>query len=120
MHQGTAFALFFTSLVAGTVGLIYYTIHTRHKEKLMLIEKGADAKLFQTEPRKKNYFFTILLGTVFICISLGITFGFFLQNSMYEKGIVNRGNPLPYFVCVFLMIGIGFVSTFFLNKKLNR
>ena len=120
MHEGTAFALFFTSLVAGTVGLIYYTIHTRHKEKIMLIEKGADAKLFQTEPKKRNYFFTILIGTVFICISLGIVLGFLVQDSLYSEGMINRGNPMPYFVCVFLMVGIGFVSTFFLNKKLNQ
>lgn len=113
-------ALFFTFSITGTVGLIYYYYHTRHKERMMLIEKGADAKLFKTEPKKKNYFFTIVVGIVFICLGLGIVLGFVFSGAAYSLGWIHHdGNPLPYFTGIFIMIGLGFLASYFASKKLN-
>ena len=120
MNEGTAIALFFILIVGGIVGLIYYVIHTKHKERVMLIEKGADAKLFQVEPRKKNYFFTVIIGIVFVCLALGFTLGAIFSVMAYDFGwIRHQDNPLPYFTAIFLMIGVGFLASFYASKKLN-
>lgn len=115
-------ALFFIFSIGGTVGLIYYYYHTRHKERMMLIEKGADASLFQSKPKnKRNYFFTVVLGILFLSIALGIFAGFIFSNLAEGWGwISNDDNPLPYFIGVLMMIGIGFITSFFASKKLNQ
>ena len=121
MDGSIAAALFFIIGLGGTVGLIYYYYHTRHKERMMLIEKDTEAKLFQEEPKKRNYFFTVILGILFISIALGIFLGFIFANLAYEWGWVRKSNnPVAYFIGVFLMIGIGFLCSFFAGKKLNK
>lgn len=114
------FAAFLFSMVISIGGLIFFWLYTRHKERAQLIEKGADASLFQTEPRKKSYFFAMLLGILFVCIALGIGVGFILEDALRDSDLMRRNNsgPGPYFFGIFLMIGIGFISAFFLNKKL--
>lgn len=121
MNEATGIIMFFVFVIGGTVGLIYYVIFTRHKEKMVLIEKGADPKLFQTEPRKKNYFYTVIIGIIFICLALGILLGTLFSSVAYNWGwIRHNDNPTPYFVGIFLMIGVGFLASFFASKKLNK
>lgn len=121
MDGGLVAALFFVFSIGGTVGLVYYYFHTRHKERVLLIEKGADAKLFQAEPRKRNYFFAVVIGIVFICLALGIVLGAIFASIAYDYGWVRHdGNPLPYFTSVFLMIGVGFLVSYYAGKKLNN
>ena len=122
MSEATGIIMFFIFVIGGTVGLIYYGIFTRHKEKMILIEKGADPKLFQTEPRKKGYFYTVIIGIEFVCLSMGIGLGFVFDNVMYNWGWVSyRGDhPAPYFMSIFLMIGVGFLLSFYASKKLNK
>lgn len=114
------FAAFLFSMVIAIGGLIFFWMLTRHRERTQMIEKGADASLFQSEPSKKNYFFIMLLGILFICIALGIGLGFILEDALQDSNFIGRNNngPGPYFFGIFLMLGIGFVSAFFLNKKL--
>lgn len=115
--------LFFFSMVILVGGLIFFYLFSRHRERTQMIEKGADASLFQTEPRKKNYFFAMLLGILFICLSLGIGIGFMIEGMLEEAGYLryNNDHPGPYFFSIFLMLGVGFIVAFFLNKKLiNR
>ncbi|GHE52727.1 MULTISPECIES: DUF6249 domain-containing protein [Roseivirga] len=122
MEASTVFAVFLILTIGGAVALIYYYYHTRHKERVLLIEKGADAKLFNIEPRKKNYFFIVVLGIVCICIALGIMLGFGLEALMNDLGWMDKrgDNPGPYFVSLFLMLGSGFLFSYFLNKKINQ
>lgn len=113
-------AFVFIAIFAGAFGIIYYFLQSRHRERMALIEKGADAKLFQTEPRKRNYFFAMLLGVLFVCISLGIAFGFAIDEWMFSYGRYRGDNPGPYFMMIFLFIGIGFITSYFLHKRLNN
>ncbi len=117
MNEGTAFAFFFITLFALFFGLIYYYLLTRHKERLMLIEHGADAKLFQASPQNRSYFFSMMIGVVFICIALGIGAGALLDEFVFVD-YFNEHNPTPYFISIFFFIGAGFISSFFLSKKL--
>ena len=63
----------------------------------------------------------MLLGILFICIALGIGVGFLVEDAMMDSGMIrkNNSNPGPYFFGIFLMLGVGFVTAFLLNKKLN-
>ncbi|MFT6871291.1 MAG: ABC-type Fe3+ transport system permease subunit [Roseivirga sp.] len=111
--------LFMASLVIAIAGLIFFWLLTRHRERAQLIDKGADASLFQTDPRKKNYFFTMIIGVLFVCLALGIGLGFVFEGWMQDNGwLKHNGSPGPYFFGIFLMLGIGFIASFFLNKKL--
>ena len=117
MDGEVAVALFFISFFGFIFGVVYYFLMTRHKERMSLIENGADAKLFQTEPRKKNYFFSMMVGIVFICLALGIAIGAVLDQYVFTD-YYHDDNPAPYFTSIFFFIGVGFVSSFFLSKKL--
>ena len=117
MNEGTAIAFFFITLFALFFGLIYYYLLTRHKERMMLIENGADANLFQTSPRKKSYFYSMMIGVVFVCLAFGIGVGALLDEYVFVD-YYNDHNPAPYFISIFFFIGAGFISSFFLSKKL--
>jgi len=122
---GILFILFIILLLS-IAGLIFFSLLTRHRERTMLIEKGADASLFQAEPKKRNLFFTIILGCLLVCLSLGIGLGYVLESlliSMIEpdpnfNGYRSNDQPLAYFFTIFLMLGVGFIASFFLHRKL--
>ncbi|WP_339609345.1 DUF6249 domain-containing protein [uncultured Roseivirga sp.] len=126
MDEDLIFGLFMVIFWLGIAGLIFFSLLTRHRERTMLIEKGADASLFQTEPKKRNLFFTIILGCLLVCLSLGIGLGYLLDNllsNMSESNIQfdryrSNDHPGAYFFTIFLMLGVGFISSFFLHKKL--
>lgn len=119
MDGEAAVAIFFISLFALIFGVVYYFLMTRHKERMSLIENGADAKLFQTEQKKKSYFYSMMIGVVFICLALGIAFGVILDEYMF-RDYYHDDNPAPYFISIFFFIGVGFVSSFFLSKKMTE
>ncbi|KYG76322.1 hypothetical protein EV198_3158 [Roseivirga ehrenbergii] len=118
--------IFFIIAILSIAGLIFFHLLTRHRERAMLIEKGADASLFQTEPKKRNLFFTIILGSLLVCLSLGIGLGYVLDNlltNMSESNVQfdryrSNDHPGAYFFTIFLMLGVGFISSFFLHRKL--
>jgi len=118
--------IFFIIAILSIAGLIFFHLLTRHRERAMLIDKGADASLFQTEPKKRNLFFTIILGSLLVCLSLGIGLGYILDNlltNMSESNIQfdryrSNDHPGAYFFTIFLMLGVGFITSFFLHRKL--
>ena len=125
--EGPAVALvIFVVFSLSVSGLIFFHLLTRHRERGMLIEKGADASLFQTEPKKRNLFFTIILGSLLICLSLGIGLGYFMEGLLVRMNTANSNPdyyqtpdyPGAYFFSIFLMLGVGFIASFFLHRKL--
>ncbi len=118
--------IFFIIAILSIAGLIFFHLLTRHRERGMLIEKGADASLFQSEPKKRNLFFTIILGCLLVCLSLGIGLGYLLENLLVGtsetdvdlRGYVSNDQPGAYFFTIFLMLGVGFIASFFLHRKL--
>ncbi|OEK06649.1 DUF6249 domain-containing protein [Roseivirga misakiensis] len=119
MSDGFAAFMFMASIIISLGGVIFFWLFTRHRERTQLIEKGADASLFQSDPRKKSYFFVMLLGILFICLALGIGLGFFIEDALQSSGVLgrNHSSPGPYFFGIFLMLGVGFVAAFFVNRK---
>ncbi len=98
------FALIFASLY------VFWT--TRNKERLALIEKGADPTLFKTKSSGSSYS-TFKYGLLFIGIALGIVSGYFLE----EAGMQEEA---AYFSMIFLFGGIGLVVAFLLQKKFDK
>ncbi len=98
--------LAFFALVFGS---LYVYITTRNKERLALIEKGADPKLFKTKDAG-SAFRTLKLGLFFIGIAIGIIGGYFLTESGMEE------EP-AYFSMIFLFGGIALTASYFLQKK---
>jgi len=108
-------AFVFIVLLIGLFGVLFFYLLGRHRERMSLIENGADAKLFKTEARKKPYFFSMLLGILFICLALGIGIGYWIDISTYTRVIGN--NPVPYFVSIFFFLGVGFITAYLIHKR---
>jgi 4-hydroxybenzoate polyprenyltransferase len=106
-------AFVFIALFAGIFGIMYFYLQSRHKERMSLIENGADAKLFKTEERKKPFFFSMLLGILFICLALGIGTGSWIDSTLDNRS----ENEVIYIMSVFFFLGIGFVTAYFFHKK---
>lgn len=107
MHVEILVPLAFFALV---FGLWYLYITTRNKERLALIEKGADPSLFKTQADANSGYRNFKLGLFFIGIALGIIAGYFLKEGGMEE------EP-AYFSMIFLFGGLGLVVSFLLQKK---
>jgi hypothetical protein len=90
-------------------GLWYIYFTTRNKERLALIEKGADPKLFKTKDAG-SAFRTLKLGLFFIGIAIGILCGYFLADG-------GMNEEPAYFSMIFLFGGIALAASYFLQKK---
>jgi len=105
--EGIFVPLAFFALVFGSL-YIYFT--TRNKERLALIEKGADPELFKSKADVNSGNRTFKTGLFFIGIALGIIAGYFLsEGGMQEVS--------AYFSMIFLFGGIALVVSYFIQKK---
>ncbi len=108
----------FISLFLVVFGISYLFFSTRNKERLALIEKGAEASIFVRGKREKAApFWKILilnLALLLMGIGAGIMIGGILESSLnVEDEIAMPGS-------IFLMAGTGLLIGFFLTKKLDR
>ncbi len=94
-------------------GIVYVFLTTRNKERIALIEKGADASLFNTN-RKYNWKnFVLSSGMLLVGISLGIMVGSILTKSIQlEKGVA-------YPMSIFFFAGLSLIIYFFVARKLD-
>lgn len=94
-------------------GIVYIVLTTRNKERLALIEKGADAKLFNSGPRK-NTVSIVVLNIAFLAIAIGI--GILLAKFFSEIGLEEKiAFPSMIFICG----GIGLLTGFFVSRKIK-
>ena len=97
-------------------GIFYLFISARNKERLALIEKGADASIFYG----KNHRVTPIWKVIIINLALllvGIGIGIFLSEA-FVMGGMDEDIARPG--AIFLMAGLGLFSGFYLTKKLNK
>jgi len=97
------------SVFAAIFGIFYVYITARNKERMSMIEKGADASTFVT---KRNYFaMTLKLGMLLVGVALGILIG----------SIIDEMTTLPsevgYFSMIFLFGGIALIANALMEKK---
>jgi len=100
-------------IVFGTLfAVVYVFLTTRNKERLALIEKGADAKLFKSGPGSKNYGGIIVINIA--CLAIGIGIGVLLGSFVEMSGMTGQvAMPSMIFICG----GIGLLAGFFASRK---
>lgn len=107
----------FISLFVVVFGIFYLFFSTRNKERLALIEKGAEASIFlKGRSGGASLFWKIFLlnlSVLLISIGLAVFVASFMVHSlgMYEE--------VAYPGTIFLMAGIGLFVGFTMTKKLS-
>ncbi len=105
----------FIALFATVFGVMYVFFTTRNKERLAMIEKGADASLFD---RKGSTFsiakFILNLALLLTGIGLGILFGSILSTHMGFQEEVAISSM------IFTIGGLGLITGFFITRKIER
>lgn len=104
-------------LIGAIFGIFYLYYSTRNRERLALIEKGADASIFvkgrsQTAPIWKVLILNLAL------VLMGIGLGIFIASLLhYNMGVEEE---VAYPGTIFLMSGIGLFVGFTLTKDLDK
>lgn len=108
-------AIAFIALFATVFGIMYVFYTTRHKERLALIEKGADASLFNTGKEGQSFInwskLTLKIGMLGIGIALGIIAGM-----VFDQLDVFDPEPM-YTAMVFLFGGLSLVAFYIIDRK---
>jgi hypothetical protein len=111
--------LVFISLFIVIFGIFYLHYSTRNKERLALIEKGADASIFfSAKAAQKNSsvpVWKILILNISVLL-MGIGAGVFIGAILDSYTIIV--SEVGYSGSIFLMAGIGLFVGFSLSKKL--
>jgi hypothetical protein len=94
-----------------TTAILYIFFTTRHKERMSMIEKGADPALFQT--RRDGRYVSMRIGMFLIGIALGILAGNVLAVS------TRLIEEVAYFSMIFLFGGLSLISYYFFVDR-NR
>jgi len=111
---GAVFICFFIILF----GIAYLYFSTRNKERLALIEKGADASIFirgkSNNPSPGWKVLILNVALLLMGVGAGIVIGGILRSSLnVDWDIAMPGS-------IFLMAGTGLLIGFFLTKKLDK
>ncbi len=93
-------------------GMFYLYIITRHRQRLALIEKGADASIFGMGGSKSGKSWTIRTGMFFVGIAIGILMG----NIVALTGL---HDVVAYMSMIFLFAGLSLVLFHVFFRKLN-
>jgi hypothetical protein len=96
---------FFLALFA--ILYVYWT--TRTRERLALIDKGADASIFRTEPSK---YALLKWGIFLIGLSAGVLSGFVLSRVINEV--------VAFFTMIFFFGGVGLIVAYFITNNLTE
>lgn len=112
--------LIIVPIIFGAIfGVFYLYFSTRNKERLALIEKGADATIFV---RGKSKSYTAPIWKVLILnlalLLMGVGLGTFIASILDNYTTLEEG-PL-YVGSIFLMAGVGLFAGFNMTKNLDK
>ncbi|MCK5208771.1 MAG: hypothetical protein KAQ62_20800 [Cyclobacteriaceae bacterium] len=91
--------------------VVYVFLTTRNKERLALIEKGADATLFKSGPGK-SVFGIVVLNIALMAIGIGI--GVLLASLLSQNGM---DEEVAFPAMIFIGGGLGLLAGFFATRK---
>ncbi len=97
------------SFFLGLFAILYVYWTTRTKERLALIEKGVDARIFKTTPSKYNL---LKWGTFLIALSVGVITGYLLSKTINEVA--------AFFTMILFFGGVGLIIAHFLTSALMK
>ena len=95
---------------ASIFGIAYVFLNTRNKERLSLIEKGADASLFAT---KKNHRSNLTLKFGMLAVGIGV--GILIASLLESYTILDE--EVAYPSMIFLFGGMFLVANAMIEKK---
>ncbi len=105
------------SLFFAIFGIVYLHLSTRNKERLALIEKGADASIFMKGRTNNSPIWKILLlNLALLLMAIGI--GVFIASILYYNMSIEEDVAYPG--TIFLMAGIGLFVGFNMTKNLDK
>lgn len=93
-------------------GIVYLAISARNKERMALIEKGADASIFYTGKTPGTGKWVLKVGIFAIGIALGILIGNLLESAGMKEEIAYTGS-------IFLFGGAALVAAYFIGRKVD-
>lgn len=102
------------SMVTAIFGIVYLYFSTRNKERLALIEKGADASIFRTNGN--SFQKVILLNLALLLTGIGI--GVFMALLLATYTSLDKSAVYP--AMIFLMAGISLLIGFRMTKNLDK
>ncbi|MBT8285044.1 MAG: hypothetical protein HKO75_06630 [Flavobacteriaceae bacterium] len=109
--------IIFISIFLMIFGISYLYLTTRNKERLALIEKGAEANIFVKGKREGTApFWKVLILNISLLL-MGIGLAIFIASLMVEMGL---DEDVAYPGTIFLMAGLGLYLGFTLTKKLDK
>ena len=101
-------------IVFGVIfGVFYLYFSTRNKERLALIEKGADASIFNVGRKAGSSWKVIVINLAFLLIGIGL--GVLFANILDTYSGLDEDAVYP--AMIFLMAGVGLYVGFTQNKK---
>ena len=98
-------------------GIAYLYFSTRNKERLALIEKGADASIFVRGRQYTQPIWKVLILNLALLL-MGIGAGVMLGGILSDIGGVDEDIAMPG--SIFLLAGTGLLVGFFLTKNMDR
>jgi hypothetical protein len=110
--------LAFIAFFATVFGVYYVSVTTRNKERMALIDKGADASLFNTGKEGQQSLInwnkmTLKLGMLFMGVGFGIIAGAILES------IEVMPHGPDYVSMIFLFGGLSLVLFYLIDRKKN-
>jgi hypothetical protein len=107
----------FIALFAAVFGIVYLYYTTRHKERLALIEKGADASLFNTGKDSKSTLnwskFTLKVGM----LAIGIAAGILIAALLASANFIDEDALYPSMI--FFFGGLSLVLFYVIDRKVK-
>lgn len=102
------------AIIFGSIfGIFYLYFSTRNKERLALIEKGADASIFALGKKTGSSWKVVIINLA--CLLIGIGLGVFLATILDEYTTLDSDGIYP--ALIFTMAGIGLYVGFTQTKK---
>jgi hypothetical protein len=97
--------LFFAVEAAMIFGIVYVVVTARHRQRMAMIEKGADPSLFAS---KSNGSLALALGLLLAGLGVGLGVGWFADHVIIHDP--ENDNPLPYFISVLICGGLALLQ----------
>jgi len=103
------------AMFVAVFGIFYVFLTTRNKERLSMIEKGADASMFLTKKGdKEKTYYTLKFGMLAVGVAIGLLVGSIIAAS------TNLPEQVAYFSMIFLFGGLFLVANHFIEEKKNK
>jgi len=102
------------TIFAVIFGVFYLYFSSRNKERMALIEKGADASIFYADKKTVSPFWKVLVLNLSL-LAIGIGTGIFVAALLAQGGV---DEEVAYPGTIFLTAGIGLLCSFFFTKKI--